>query len=117
MFIEVNKKRIEVSNAYASGQNQVSFEVTGIGADAATEILLKTSTFNLCEDDGNIVDEYKHMAFVSASNIPDEEGNDTLVVVTFRKKTEIEIRLDALEKGQETQDGAIEELASIVGGE
>ena len=57
------------------------------------------------------------MAFVSAANIPEEDGTDTIVIVTFRKKTEIEIRLDALEEGQETQDGAIEELASIVGGE
>lgn len=114
MFIEVRKKRIEVSNAYASGQNQVSFEITGIGSDEATEILSKVSTFNLCEDDGTIVEEYKHMAFVSASNIPDEEGNDTLVVVTFRKKTEIEIRLDALEASQYDQDDAIAEIAEMI---
>ena len=31
--------------------------------------------------------------------------------------TETEKRLSALEGGQETQDGAIEELASIIGGE
>ena len=117
MFIESNKKRIEVSNAYTSGQNQVTFEVTGIGADELSAIMLKQTEFTLNDDDGAVVEEYKHMAFVSASNIPDEEGNNTLVVVTFRKKTEIEIRLDALEEGQETQDGAIEELASIVGGE
>ena len=117
MSIEANKKRIEVSNAYASGQNHVTFEVTGIGADEISAIMLKQTEFTLRKDDGTVVEEYKHMAFVSASNIPDEEGNDTMVVVTFRKKTEIEIRLDALEEGQETQDGAIEELASIVGGE
>lgn len=117
MFIEANKKRIEVSNAYASGQNQVSFEVTGIGADEATVILSKISTFNLFEDDGNIAEEYKHMVFVSTTNIPEDDGTDTIVIVTFRKKTDIEIRVDALEEGQETQDGAIEELASIIGGE
>ena len=117
MFIEANKKRIDVSNAYASGQNQVSFEVTGIGADELSAIMLKQTEFTLNNDDGTVVEEYKHMAFVSASNIPDEEGNDTLVVLTFRKKTKIEIRLDALEEGQETQDGAIQELASIIGGE
>ena len=117
MFIEVRKKRIEVSNAYASGQNQVTFEVTGIGADELSAIMLKQTEFTLNDDDGTVVEEYKHMAFVSVANIPDEEGNDTLVVVTFRKKNELEIRVEALEEGQEVQDGAIEELASIVGGE
>ena len=114
MFIEANKKRIEVSNAYASGQNHVTFEVTGIGADELSVIMLKQTEFTLNDDDGAVVEEYKHMAFVSASNIPDEEGNDTLVVVTFRKKTEIEIRLDALEASQYDQDDAIAEIAEMI---
>ena len=114
MFIEANKKRIEVSNAYASGQNHVTFEVTGIGADELSVIMLKQTEFTLNDDDGTVVEEYKHMAFVSASNIPDEEGNDTLVVVTFRKKTEIEIRLDALEASQYDQDDAIAEIAEMI---
>ena len=114
MFIEVRKKRIEVSNAYASGQNQVTFEVTGIGADELSAIMLKQTEFTLRKDDGTVVEEYKHMAFVSASNIPDEEGNDTLVVVTFRKKTEIEIRVDALEASQSDQDDAIAEIAEMI---
>ena len=114
MFIEVRKKRIEVSNAYASGQNQVTFEVTGIGADELSAIMLKQTEFTLRKDDGTVVEEYKHMAFVSASSIPDEEGNDTLVVVTFRKKTEIEIRVDALEASQSDQDDAIAEIAEMI---
>ena len=114
MFIEANKKRIEVSNAYASGQNHVAFEVTGIGADELSAIMLKQTEFTLNDDDGAVVEEYKHMAFVSASNIPDEEGNDMLVVVTFRKKTEIEIRLDALEASQYDQDDAIAEIAEMI---
>ena len=114
MFIEASKKRIEVSNAYASGQNQVTFEVTGIGSDEISAIMLKQTEFTLNDDDGTVVEEYKHMAFVSASNIPDEEGNDTLVVVTFRKKTKIEIRLDALEASQYDQDDAIAEIAEMI---
>lgn len=44
--------------------------------------------------------------------------NDKKVVATFtiREKTEIEKRLDKLEKGQAVQDGAILELAGVVGG-
>ena len=43
---------------------------------------------------------------------------DDKVVATFtiREKTEIEKRLDKLEKGQAVQDGAILELAGVVGG-
>ena len=43
---------------------------------------------------------------------------DKKVVATFtiREKTEIEKRLDKLEKGQAVQDGAILELAGVVGG-
>lgn len=44
--------------------------------------------------------------------------DDKKVVSTFtiREKTEIEKRLDKLEKGQAVQDGAILELAGVVGG-
>lgn len=44
--------------------------------------------------------------------------DDRKVVATFtiREKTEIEKRLDKLEKGQTVQDGAILELAGVVGG-
>lgn len=45
--------------------------------------------------------------------------DDKKVVATFaiREKTEIEKRLDKLEKGQAVQDGAILELAGVVGGQ
>lgn len=44
--------------------------------------------------------------------------DDKKVVATFtiREKTEIEKRLDKLEKGQAVQDGAILELAGVAGG-
>ena len=44
--------------------------------------------------------------------------DDKKVVATFtiREKTETEKRLDKLEKGQAVQDGAILELAGVVGG-
>ena len=45
-------------------------------------------------------------------------ADDKKVVATFtiREKTETEKRLDKLEKGQAVQDGAILELAGVVGG-
>lgn len=39
------------------------------------------------------------------------------ITISLREKTEEERRLDALEAGQEIQDGAIIDLAGIVGGE
>ena len=38
------------------------------------------------------------------------------VTISLREKTEIEKRLDKVESGQEVQDGAIEELAGMMGG-
>jgi hypothetical protein len=38
------------------------------------------------------------------------------VTISLREKTEIEKRLDKVESGQEVQDGAIAELAGMVGG-
>lgn len=47
-----------------------------------------------------------------------EYTDEKKVVATFtiREKTETEKRLDKLEKGQAVQDGAILELAGVVGG-
>lgn len=44
---------------------------------------------------------------------------DKKVMASFgiREKTEIEKRLDSIEAGQQVQDGAILDLASVVGGE
>jgi hypothetical protein len=39
------------------------------------------------------------------------------ITVSLREKTVIEKRLDHVEAGQETQDGAIAEIAGMVGGE
>ena len=38
------------------------------------------------------------------------------ITITLREKTEIEKRLDNVEAGQETQDGAIAEIAEMIGG-
>lgn len=39
------------------------------------------------------------------------------ITISLREKTDIEKRLDHVEEGQETQDGAIAEIAEMVGGE
>lgn len=45
------------------------------------------------------------------------KDNDVYITISFREKTALEKRLDAIENGQEVQGGAIAELAGMVGGE
>ena len=42
-----------------------------------------------------------------------EEGG-VLVVISLREKTPVELRLDALEESQETQDGAIADIGQVL---
>jgi hypothetical protein len=41
---------------------------------------------------------------------------DESVTISLREKTDIEKRLDALEESQDIQDGAIADLAEVIGG-
>ena len=45
-----------------------------------------------------------------------EDGEDGAVIVRmhFREKTDVELRLDALEEGQTVQDGAIEDIGAVL---
>lgn len=65
---------------------------------------------------GLVVGNYTDLALVSETSVVAENGS-VLTTYNLREKTVEEKRLDALEKGQEIQDGAIIDLAGIVGGE
>ena len=43
-------------------------------------------------------------------------NEDESVTISLREKTDIEKRLDALEESQDIQDGAIADLADVIGG-
>ena len=45
------------------------------------------------------------------------EDKKVMAAFGIREKTEVEKRLDSIEAGQQIQDGAILDLASVVGGE
>ena len=49
--------------------------------------------------------------FQEADMTPD--GN-VVSVIAFREKTELEKRVDAIERGQEIQNGALEDLGQVV---
>ncbi len=71
--------------------------------------------FSFKADNGDVYATYENFAYIDTSYI--EENGIYHVTFSIRKKTDTEIRLDALESEQELQNGAIDELASIVGGE
>ena len=43
-------------------------------------------------------------------------NEDESVTISLREKTDVEKRLDALEESQDIQDGAIADLADVIGG-
>lgn len=73
------------------------------------------SDFLYLDDEGKIYGEYKHYILENVSYM--KQDGIYHCKYHIRQLSDTEIRLDDLEQGQETQNGAIEELASIVGGE
>ena len=57
---------------------------------------------------------YENLVLNAAPIRQDTEDGKVLVVISLREKTELELRVDALEESQATQDGAIEDLGLAV---
>ena len=57
---------------------------------------------------------YDNLALISAPTRQDIEDGKVLVTIRLREKTDLELRVDALEESQATQDGAIEDLGLAV---
>lgn len=74
------------------------------------------ATVQIKNGDGLVVGNYTDLVLVSETSVVAADGS-ILTTYSFREKTAEERRLDALEEGQEVQDGAITDLAGIVGGE
>ena len=53
---------------------------------------------------------YENLVLNAAPIRQDTEDGKVLVVISLREKTELELRVDALEESQAVQDGAIEDL-------
>ena len=58
--------------------------------------------------------EYDNVIIAAPTTREDGEGETVIVRMHFREKTDLEIRVDALEESQEVQDGAIEDLGLVV---
>ena len=68
-------------------------------------------------DSGGSYGVYNNLISDSAPTRQTNEDGTVTVTISLRQKTDIELRLDALELGHEINAGAIEDLAGIVGGE
>lgn len=61
-----------------------------------------------------VTGDYQNVIIAAPTTREDGEGEQVVVRMHFREKTELELRVDALEESQEVQDGAIEDLGLVV---
>lgn len=124
-----NKTEFEIAEGASLGNIQIqSKDFDGIKAitDAFSADNLQEVTFTHNGETSGKYTDLKSDGFTYAPNTDEagkEDGTYT-VTIRLRIKTEIEKRLDALETGQvtlqqghESNAGAIEDLAGMIGGE
>lgn len=67
-----------------------------------------------CTEDGDAYGIYDNLTLIAAPTREDAEDGKVIVRIALREKTELELRVDALEESQATQDGAIEDLGQVL---
>lgn len=61
-----------------------------------------------------VTGDYQNVVIADPTTREDGEGETVIVRMHFREKTDLEIRVDALEEGQTVQDGAIEDIGAVL---
>lgn len=61
-----------------------------------------------------VTGSYDHVIIAAPTTREDGENGTVVVRMHFREKTDLEIRVDALEESQEVQDGAIEDIGAVL---
>lgn len=61
-----------------------------------------------------VTGSYDYVIIAAPTTREDGEGGTVIVRMHFREKTNLELRMDALEVSQEIQDGALEDLGAAV---
>lgn len=61
-----------------------------------------------------VTGDYQNVIIAAPTTREDGEGETVIVRMHFREKTDVELRLDALEESQEVQDGAIEDIGLVL---
>ena len=119
----MNKDKIILSNGYEieieSGANLSDIRAvsdTKYDMISAWDMLTpeNLSSVRVVNGDGLTVGNYSDLVLVSETSA--EKDGKIETSFNLREKTETEKRLDALENGQEVQDGAISDLGAAVSG-
>lgn len=61
-----------------------------------------------------VTGSYDHIIIAAPTTREDGENGTVVVRMHFREKTDLELRVDALEESQEVQDGAIEDIGLVL---
>lgn len=104
-----------------AGASLGALQVVSANREAMVATWAKFTEDNLAEvqikaSDGTVVGTHTDLVLVSEMSIVRPDST-ILTSYCLREKTAEQKRLDALEEGQEVQDGAITELAAMAGGE
>lgn len=86
--------------------------------EAALEVINQLTAENVSAveflHDGVVNGEYPQVALNTAPTRAVNEDGTITVTISLREKTDLELRVDALEESQSIQDGAIEDLGTAV---
>lgn len=95
-------------------------DVTHIAANEAAAILVcgKVTPENVTSlqflHGEAVTGDYQNVIIAAPTTRENGEGETVVVRMHFREKTDLEIRVDALEEGQTVQDGAIEDIGAVL---
>ena len=119
-MILADNTEIEIQEGTSFGRNVA---VVADFADLKTvaEALTKEGNLKIVKykSDDQVTGNYEDMKLESPLFSAVDYTEDKKVTAAFgiREKTEVEKRLDSIEAGQQIQDGAILDLANVIGGE
>lgn len=95
-------------------------EVTHIAANEANAMFVcgKITPENVAHLDflhgDAVTGSYDHVIIAAPTTREDGEEGAVIVRMHFREKSDVELRLDALEESQDVQDGAIEDIGAVL---
>lgn len=109
-----NGSTFEINDGASIGRIEILVSETAPMEEIVSAVTVEKNldTVQFMSDEGGIVGEYCDMKLTTCSIEKDAEK--AKVVIGLAEKTEIEKRLEAVEVGQEIQDGAIGELAEVI---
>lgn len=110
-LLTANGKTYECTNVTTS-LDSITFTMQGRAADELILDFETVSELTVAFENSEPHGVYKNLKLESVTT----HAQDGSVSVTMHIKNDTEIRLDALEEGQEIQNAAIEELAAMQGG-